>query len=117
MAQKKETRVRASSVKDRRSRPTETLPADLKERRSKPTEALPTKRIAFKKQLDLLRAFSALSGPDGKTVTSKEAVEALSLEPSTVGLAMPFFTGVGFLLRTEMGFLPSQEVISFSRRT
>lgn len=80
----------------------------------RPTEALPTNRIAVSKQYDLLRAFGAVSGPDGNPVTNVEVAKIANLHASTVGLAVPFFTASGLLTKTNDGLVPPPEVLDFN---
>src|SRR5437762_5574893 len=83
--------------------------------RTRPKKILPTDRINFSKQLDLLRAFAAASGPSGRTVTNNDVAVIVGLKASTVSLANPFFSDVGLLLRADGGYTPSSAVVAFSR--
>jgi len=83
--------------------------------RSKPTKVLPTERIAFGKQLDLLRAYAAASGTAGKPVTNKEVADFMKMADTTASTANTFFCALGFLQRTENGFVPNADVTNFSR--
>ena len=85
------------------------------ENRTKPTKQLPTERIAFHRQLELLRGFAVASGPSNSAVTNAKVASIVNLTPSTLSLANAFFTDVGFLQRTESGFIPANEVISYTR--
>lgn len=85
------------------------------QQRTRPTKILPTDRITFVKQLDLLRAYAAASGPTGKVVTNKDAADIVKMNVTTTSLANAFFLDVGFLQKRDGGFAPSPEVVSFSR--
>jgi hypothetical protein len=76
---------------------------------------LPTPRIAFPKQLDLLRAHAAASGPEQKSVGNADVAPFVGLSKSTISLANPFFVDVGLLERVGGGFIPSQEVLNFAQ--
>jgi hypothetical protein len=76
---------------------------------------LPTPRIAFAKQLDLLRAFAAASGAARKPVGNAETAPYVSLSKNTVSLANPFFADIGLVERAGGGFVPSQEVVNFAQ--
>ena len=76
---------------------------------------LPTPRIAFGKQLDLLRAYAAASGSDRRPVGLSEAAPYVGLSKSTISLANPFFTDNGFLEKAGSGLLPCQEVLNFAQ--
>ncbi len=85
-------------------------------RTSTPTKNLPTDRITFPRQLDLLRAYVAASGPSGKPVTNAEAGAIVDMTASTVSMANAFFAETGLLARNgEGGYIPSADVISFQR--
>lgn len=76
---------------------------------------LPTPRIAFGKQLDLLRAYAAASGSDRRPVGNSETAPYVSLSKSTVSLANPFFTDIGLIERAGGAYIPSQEVFNFAQ--
>jgi hypothetical protein len=76
---------------------------------------LPTPRIAFAKQLDLLRAYAAASGTSRKVVGNAETAPYVSLSKNTVSLANPFFADIGLVERVGGGFVPSQEVVNFAQ--
>ena len=82
--------------------------------KTRPTKPLPTDRIAFAKQLQILRAYASASGPSGKAVTNKTVGDIVGMNSSTVSLANSFFVSMGFLLKTDAGYMPSQEVMSFN---
>src|SRR5579863_8993712 len=67
---------------------------------SKPTKFLPTDRITFSRQLDILRAWAAASGPLGKAVANNDVADIVKMQASTVSLANAFFASVGLLTRT-----------------
>lgn len=81
----------------------------------KPTKILPTDRITFARQLDLLRAWAAASGPNAKPVTNKDAADIVKMVENTVTLANPFFVDTGFLRKSDAGFVPAPEVFSLGR--
>jgi len=82
--------------------------------RSKPKKSLPSSRITFSKQIDILRAYAAISGPTCKPVTNTEVSEVVKMHPNTVSLLNGFFAENGFLQRADSGgYIPSQEVASF----
>lgn len=86
-----------------------------KAKRSRPTKSLPTDRIMFSKQLDMLRAYAAASGPEGRPVGNKEVADILKMSESTTSLANAFFVDTGFLTRVEREFSPTREVREFQR--
>lgn len=83
--------------------------------RSKPTKILPTDRIAFQKQLDLLRAYAAASNSGAKAVSNKDVADMMKMADTTASTANSFFSAMGMLTRTDTGFVPSTEVVAFNR--
>lgn len=81
--------------------------------RPKAEKQLPTERIAFGKQLDLVRAYGQL-GAKGAASTA-EVAKVVDIHPSTASLANPFFTDAGFLQRSADGFAPAQDVVAYAR--
>jgi hypothetical protein len=89
--------------------------APVKKLGLKPSKILPTDRIAFPKQLDLLRAYAAASEPSGRPVSNDEVSKITKLTPSTVSLGNAFAASVGFIRKAEGGYVPSAEVVAFGR--
>ena len=80
-----------------------------------PTKRLPTSRIAFPKQLDLLRAWVAASDQGIKAVDNADVARIARMASATISLANSFFADVGFLVRGGGGYTPDKTVIAFSR--
>lgn len=87
--------------------------ADDKAKGLKPAKPLPTERINFSKQLDLLRAYAAVSGPSGKTVTNREVADVVKMAEGTASMANSFFGDIGFLKKGDGGYLPAPEVANY----
>lgn len=84
--------------------------------KSRPARVLPTERIAFAKQLELLRAYAAASGSAGKSVLPKDVAPLVKMSAATPSLASAFFQETGLLQRGEnRGFIPSGEVRAYHR--
>lgn len=83
--------------------------------RRRPTETLPTNRIKISKQLDILRAYAASSGPNLKPVTNEDVASIVGMNESTVSLANAFFNKMGFLEKGSGGYIPCEEVREFNR--
>src|SRR5438874_495489 len=75
-----------------------------KQDKARPTRYLPSDRIAFPRQLEVLRAYGALSGSAGKPVTNRQVADMLKMSESTVALMNPFFHDNGLLRRSDRGF-------------
>lgn len=84
-------------------------------RKDRPSRALPTNRVAFQKQLDILRAFGASSDPPGQPVRNVDVSKLVKLNQTTVGLITPFFVEIGLLQRTVDGLIPVPEVVEFNQ--
>jgi hypothetical protein len=84
---------------------------------SRPAKTLPSSRIAFAKQIEILRGYASAYAPDregSKGITNAVVASLVNLNPSTISLANPFFADVGLLKRVDGGgHLPSAEVIRF----
>lgn len=110
-----ETEVESAPEPDAASQSQDERPAGIPEVSGAPTKRLPTPRIAFQRQLDLLRAYAA-SSPSGQTPATNEDVSGIvGLTKDTISLANAFFADVGFLTRSEGGYVPSEEVRAFAR--
>jgi hypothetical protein len=90
-------------------------PEDASGKTVAPLKRLPTPRIAYPKQLDLLRAYAAASGQGAKPVDNEGVATLVKMSPATVSLANPFFADVGFLERVDGGYLPDKSVLGFAR--
>lgn len=86
-------------------------------KRTRPKKALPTERIAFGKQLDILRAHAVLSHEGERPAGNVAVGEMVKMSHTTVSLANPFFADIGLLQKSNGSHLPSREVIEFSRAT
>ena len=76
--------------------------------------AFPTDRIAFDKQVEILRAFAIAAGNTDDPVTNNDVAELVGLADGTVSLNNTFLTDIKLLAKTDKGaFLPSPEVREF----
>ncbi|MGA2193925.1 MAG: hypothetical protein ABSH40_01550 [Bryobacteraceae bacterium] len=82
---------------------------------AKPTEILPTTRIAFSKQLDILRAYAAIFSATNRIVANKDVADRLNIQASTISLSNPFMVSVGLLLKAGGSFTPTENVMAFLR--
>jgi hypothetical protein len=76
---------------------------------------LPTDRIAFQKQLDILRAYGNASRGGARAVNYREAAEQVGMTPNTVSLMNTFFVDNGFVERSGNDFVPHRAVIEFNQ--
>jgi hypothetical protein len=87
-----------------------------KTKRPRPTRPLPTDRIAYVKQIDILRAYAiATEANGGKPVTNNDVAAIVKMAASTLPHANSFFAEIGLLQRAEGGYVPSQDVLNFHR--
>lgn len=82
--------------------------------RTKPNYALPTERITCEKQLNLLRAYAAVSGHNKKPVKIDEVAEVSKIGNATISMANAFFVEAGLLIKGDAGFLPAESVRAFA---
>jgi hypothetical protein len=83
--------------------------------RSAPTKRLPTPRISFNNQLNIARAYGALSQGGAKAVDHKDVATMLKMAADTVSLANPFLADVGLITRVDSGYMASPELVAFAR--
>src|SRR2546423_13850294 len=83
------------------------------ESKPKPTQVLPSDRLTIVKQLGILRAYAAASGQAAKPVKTGAVAAIAKIQATTVSATNPFFVATGLIQRTEGGFVPSGEVMSF----
>jgi hypothetical protein len=93
---------------------------EQKTKREKSTlvKVLPTDRIAFDRQVDILRAYAACyESNGGKPVSNEEAGDTLTpkFSAATLGVAVPFFTDIGLITRSEGKFVPSSELLAYNQ--
>jgi hypothetical protein len=89
------------------------LAAERKKERA--TQPLPTSRIAFPKQIDILRGFAAACGSTPRVVSNIEVGKIVDMHPNTISLANAFFASIGLLERGDGGNIPAAEVLSMNR--
>src|SRR5450432_3499934 len=91
------------------NQPLKVVPSETgtESKRNPPNKPLPTDRLAFTKQMDLLRAWVAASGANAKAVTNKDVAPIIKLSDNTTSLANAFFIASGFLMRGDGGYTPS----------
>jgi len=83
---------------------------------SKPAliKTLPTERVSFDKQLSVLRAYAAASGPEKKSVSNDEVAAVVGeLKGSSVSLCNPFLADVGLLIAEGRKQKPSDAVFDY----
>src|SRR5260221_3271111 len=74
---------------------------------------LPTDRINIPKQFEIVRAFAAVSGPERRPVSNKQASEVVGITAETLSLGNTFLVEIGVLEKPETGLVPSAEALAF----
>lgn len=83
---------------------------------ARPKYTLPTERIAFDRQLEILRAYVSASGQQYKTpVSNSDLGQIVKLNTSTVSLANPFLREAGLIEPADGGHLPAAYTIDYAR--
>ena len=84
--------------------------------RPRTTHPLPTDRIAYNKQLEVIRAFAVAAADNGGVASNPNVADLTKMSHHTVALATPFFVDAGLLSRADRGrFRPSDAVTEYSR--
>lgn len=110
MSQEPESTTAGAATNVPPAAPVELRPPAEKRR---PTLPVPTERIAFPKQLDILRAYAAVSGIARRPVSLAEVSNVVQLNVATTSLANSFFLGVGLIGKQDAGFVPSAAVAEY----
>jgi hypothetical protein len=92
---------------------------DQKTKREKSplVKVLPTDRIAFDRQVEILKAYAAcFESNGGKPVSNEDAGNTLTpkFSAATLNVAVPFFTDIGLLTRNEGKFIPSDALLAYN---
>ncbi|WP_242109100.1 hypothetical protein [Luteimonas aquatica] len=73
--------------------------ASPRPRMNKLVKVIPTDRVSFDKQMSVLRAYAAASGPEKKAVSNDEVSAVISgLAASSISLCNPYLSDCGFLI-------------------
>lgn len=110
------TKQRRCRMPEEPKQPTPESPQPDKTKKTRPTKPLPTERIAYQKQIDILRAYAiATEANGGKPVTNNDVAAIVKMAATTLPHANSFFAEIGLLQRVEGGYVPAPEVINFHR--
>jgi hypothetical protein len=83
-------------------------------KRARLSKGIPTDRIAFSKQLEILRAYGAAYDKTNAPVSNGDVSDFVGMSPSTISQSNAFFNEVGFIQKAEGGkYIPAPEVIGF----
>lgn len=91
------------------------LPTPPAAPKHRPTHLLPSNRVAFQKQLAILRGYAAASGPDQKPVDLTTLGDFVSMAATTVSLMNGFFADIGLIEKTGTGYAPVPAVLNYGR--
>jgi hypothetical protein len=87
-------------------------------KRTPPSQILPSDRLAFKKQLAALQAYTVVFESNGnKPVTNDAAGQLIGMAGSTLMVTNPFFCEMKLLVRQkdEEGFVPTNEALAYHK--
>lgn len=84
--------------------------------RVKSRKALPTDRVTFVKQLDILRAAAAASGPTRKPVSNDDIAKVVNIHFNSISNCNPFFLETGLFTRQKHQNIPCDEVFAYAER-
>ncbi|MHB1236150.1 MAG: hypothetical protein ACYCY7_01165 [Gallionella sp.] len=79
-------------------------------------KAMPTDRVTFIKQLDILRAAAATSGPERKLVSNDDIAKVVSIHVGSISNCNPFFLEAGLFTRHKHQNMPCEEVFTYAER-
>ncbi len=85
------------------------------EQKQQPTRKLPTERIAFSKQLDILRGIGLASQGGTKAVHYSAVANVIKMNAATVALMNTFIIDSGFVERTGNDFIPHRALVEFAQ--
>lgn len=84
--------------------------------RIKLRKSLPTDRVAFQKQMDILRAIVVASGHDRNPVSNDAVAKVINIHANSISNCNPFFLESGLLTRHKMQNIPCDEVFAYAER-
>lgn len=105
------TDVQDSPASDENDAPS--TPAKAIAAKAKPVKVLPTDRLIFEKQLSVIRAYAAASGPDKQATTNNDVGSVAEISPGTISLCNPFLIDCGLLVREGMKQRPTEVVFDY----
>lgn len=84
--------------------------------RVKLRKALPTDRVAFPKQMDILRAIVVASGHERNPVSNDAVAKVINIHSNSISNCNPFFLESGLLVRHKLQNIPCDEVFAYAER-
>lgn len=94
----------------------ETFAKQMARTRIKLRKALPTDRVAFPKQMDILRAIVVASSHDRNPVSNDRVAKVINIHSNSISNCNPFFLESGLLTRHKMQNIPCDEVFAYAER-
>lgn len=84
-----------------------------KNERARPIKPLPSDRVSAPNQINILKAWTAISQRGTRAATVNEVAKAVGMAASTVAMTNPFFASIGLLQRLAVGtYAPSDDVVA-----
>lgn len=82
--------------------------------KSQLAKVVPTERVSFDKQMSVLRAYAAASGPSKNAVSNADVAAVVNdLAASSISLCNPFFSDVGLLIQEGRKQRPADAVFDY----
>lgn len=82
--------------------------------KSRLARVVPTERVSFDKQMSVLRAYAAASGPSQNAVNNNDVAAVVNdLAASSISLCNPFFSDVGLLIQEGRKQRPADAVFDY----
>jgi hypothetical protein len=82
----------------------------------KPLKPLPSDRVTTAKQLEILRAFAAVSNQGTKPVGNREVAGVINITPESISSCNAFFSSIGLIQKNDgTSWTVSAEVLAFFR--
>lgn len=100
---------------DKSAEPKQPQPKSAAADPAQPTRKLPSERIAFTKQIDILRAYGLASSGGTKAVHYSQAAEVVKMSANTVSLMNTFMVDNGFVQKSGNDFIPDKALIEFAQ--
>lgn len=89
--------------------------ADKDAAKPQPTRKLPTDRIAFSKQLDIMRAYGLASQGGMRAVNYRTVADLIKMNANTVALMNTFMVDAGFADRAGNDLIPNRVLIEYAQ--
>jgi hypothetical protein len=77
---------------------------------------LPSPKLALDKQIEVIKTFAIIYGTSGKSSSYKDVASKVGANANNVSSSLKFWKDIGFLIRDNSGYIPSQSLINFNQK-